>query len=263
MLRLASGRSAGSGNTRTRWVRASTRTIALRPPSVTQAAPPGPTITPCGADPAPSGISSTSPVRGSSRPSSPVCCAVYQTRRPSRAGATSCGCEPAGTGNDFSRTRARAAGVATGVGDGAAISVGGRVGDGSATGDDSPPPQPASATAASTAMTRMDPLSYARMRGAGSIVRAQCSAARTSATSRSSPTSTTARRRWSTPCCGSPAPSAPTRTSTSASWTRWTSSARRASRSSPRTPRSSTATSSSTSSTRPATRTSAARWSGA
>ena len=38
---------------------------------------------------------------------------------------------------------------------------------------------------------------------------------RTSATSRSSPTSTTARRRWSTRCCGSPAPSAPTRTSPS------------------------------------------------
>ena len=36
---------------------------------------------------------------------------------------------------------------------------------------------------------------------------------------------------------GSPAPSAPTRTSPSGSWTRWTSSARRASRSSPRTPR--------------------------
>ena len=62
------------------------------------------------------------------------------------------------------------------------------------------------------------------------------------ATSRSSPTSTTARRRSSTPCSGSPAPSAPTRTSTSASWTRWTSSARRASRSSPRTRPSATAT---------------------
>ena len=66
-------------------------------------------------------------------------------------------------------------------------------------------------------------------------------AEKTYATWRSSPTSTTARPRSSTPCCGSPAPSARTRTSTSASWTRWTSSARRASRSSPRTRRCATA----------------------
>ena len=82
----------------------------------------------------------------------------------------------------------------------------------------------------------------------------------TSATSRSSPTSTTARRRSSTRCSGSPARSARTRTSPSASWTRWTSSARRASRSSPRTPPSDVRRRrSSTSSTRPATPTSAAR----
>src|SRR3954452_13018657 len=56
------------------------------------------------------------------------------------------------------------------------------------------------------------------------------------ATSRSSLTSTTARRRSSMPCSGSPAPSAPTRTWPSACSTRWTSSARRASRSWPRTP---------------------------
>src|SRR5436190_840053 len=49
-------------------------------------------------------------------------------------------------------------------------------------------------------------------------------AERTSATSRSSPTSTTARRRSSTPCSGRPARFAPTRTWPSASWTRWTSS---------------------------------------
>ena len=73
----------------------------------------------------------------------------------------------------------------------------------------------------------------------------------TSATSRSSPTSTTARRRWSTRCSGSRGRFAPTRRSRRASWTRWTSSARRASRSSPRTPRSTTAASRSTSSTRP------------
>ena len=67
--------------------------------------------------------------------------------------------------------------------------------------------------------------------------------ARTSATSRSSRTSTTARRRSSTRCSGSRARSARTRTSPSACWTRWTSSARRASRSSPRTRPSATATS--------------------
>ncbi len=60
----------------------------------------------------------------------------------------------------------------------------------------------------------------------------------TYATSRSWPTSTTARRPSSTPCCGSPAPSAKARTSPRASWTRWISSARRASRSSRRTRRS-------------------------
>ena len=70
----------------------------------------------------------------------------------------------------------------------------------------------------------------------------QCLYAPTCATSRSSPTSITARPRSSTVCCGSRAPSAPTRTSTSGSWTRTTSSARRASRSSPRTPRCGTAT---------------------
>ena len=37
------------------------------------------------------------------------------------------------------------------------------------------------------------------------VLAAECPSARTSATSRSSPTSTTARPRWSTPCCASPA----------------------------------------------------------
>ncbi len=92
--------------------------------------------------------------------------------------------------------------------------------------------------------------------------------ATTCATSRSSPTSTTARPPWSTPCSGSPAPSARTSTSTSGRWTPATWSARRASRSSPRTPRCTGAaagaperpgTSPSTSSTPPATPTSAAR----
>ena len=59
------------------------------------------------------------PVSGSSRPSAPVSCAVYQTV-PSAAGATSCGCEPAGTGNsrtvgrrvaDVVRSPAQSAGI--------------------------------------------------------------------------------------------------------------------------------------------------------
>ena len=80
----------------------STRTIALSPPSVTHAAPSGPTMTPCGAEPSPSGISVVCPVFGSSRPSLPVCWAVYQTV-PSGAAATSCGCVPAGTGYSWTR----------------------------------------------------------------------------------------------------------------------------------------------------------------
>ena len=61
--------------------------------------------------------------------------------------------------------------------------------------------------------------------------------AKISATSRSSPTSTTARRRWSMRCSGRAASSARTRRSSSGSWTRTTSSARRASPSSRRTRR--------------------------
>src|SRR3989442_13872585 len=75
----------------------STRTIAFRPPSVIHGAPSGPTITPCGRDFSPSLIRWICPVAGSSRPSSPIRCAVYQTP-PSGTGATSCGCDPAGTG---------------------------------------------------------------------------------------------------------------------------------------------------------------------
>src|SRR5262245_48661927 len=71
--------------------------MALRPPSVTQAAPSGPTMTPCGAELSPSGICFATPVLGSRRPSAPTPCAVYQTV-PSGAGATSCGPAPAGTG---------------------------------------------------------------------------------------------------------------------------------------------------------------------
>jgi hypothetical protein len=50
----------------------------------------------------PERISVVFPVLGSSLPSLPVACAVYQTD-PSGAGATSCGCVPGGTG--YSRTR--------------------------------------------------------------------------------------------------------------------------------------------------------------
>ncbi len=65
---LVYGVSFGSGNTFTALVAGSTRTMAFWPLSVTQAAPSGPTITPCGDEPWPSGISSTLPVFGSSRP---------------------------------------------------------------------------------------------------------------------------------------------------------------------------------------------------
>src|SRR6185369_7692251 len=71
-------------------VAGSTLTIALSPPSVIHAAPSGPMITPCGADPSPSGMRSTCPVSGLRRPSTPARWPVYQTV-PSGAGATSWG----------------------------------------------------------------------------------------------------------------------------------------------------------------------------
>ncbi len=64
--------------------------------SLTQGAPSGPTTTPCGAELVPSLICFTAPVLGSSRPSAPCPCAVYQTM-PSAETATSCGREPAVT----------------------------------------------------------------------------------------------------------------------------------------------------------------------
>ncbi len=76
---------------------------------MTQAAPSGPTMTPWGAEPAPSAMRRIAPVAGSSQPSSPVCCPVYQTP-PSAAGATSCGCDPAGTA--YSRNTGSAASAA-------------------------------------------------------------------------------------------------------------------------------------------------------
>src|SRR5688500_2515139 len=58
-------------------------------------------MTPCGAEPSPRATCRVRPVSGSSQPSSPDPCAVYQTP-PSRAGATSWGLLPAGT--RYSRT---------------------------------------------------------------------------------------------------------------------------------------------------------------
>ena len=80
----------------------STRTMAFSPPSVIHGAPSGPTMTPWGREPAPSGVCRVSPVSGLSHPSSPDPCAVYHTP-PSRAGATSWGRDPAGIGNACNR----------------------------------------------------------------------------------------------------------------------------------------------------------------
>ncbi len=106
VLRFASGWLAGSSNTSTSSVAGSTRTIAFRPPSVIHGAPSGPTITPCGAEPAPRSISRISPVCGSRWPSVPLCWPVYQTP-PSTAGATSCGWLPAVTGYSTSSAAGR------------------------------------------------------------------------------------------------------------------------------------------------------------
>lgn len=75
----------GSGKSVTARVAGSTRAIAFCPPSVTQAVPSGPTITPWGAAPGPNAIRSDLPDLGSSRPSLPADCAVNQTV-PSGAG---------------------------------------------------------------------------------------------------------------------------------------------------------------------------------
>src|SRR2546423_902055 len=100
VVRLAPGRAAGSGKTVIASLEWSTRTMALRPPSVTQAAPSGPTMTPWGADPDPRSMWWVRPVAGPRRPSAPAACAVYQTV-PSGAGPTSWGCEPGGTANSL------------------------------------------------------------------------------------------------------------------------------------------------------------------
>jgi len=115
-LRFASGWLAGSSNTSTSSVAGSTRTIAFRPPSVIHGAPSGPTITPCGAEPAPRSISRISPVTASRWPSVPLRWPVYQTP-PSAAGATSCGWLPAVTGYSMSAVAgtAEAAGASDGT----------------------------------------------------------------------------------------------------------------------------------------------------
>ena len=112
--------------------------------------PSGPTITPCGADPSPSEVSSVRPVFGSRRPSRPVAWAVYQTF-PSAAGATSWGWEPPGTGYSVSRT---AASAAAGAGSGAGrVEVGGSGADRSAA---SPQPPSTMTMAARPARARPD-----------------------------------------------------------------------------------------------------------
>jgi hypothetical protein len=88
--------------------------LAFRPPSVIQAAPSGPTITPCGAEPEPIGIASSLPFLGSSRPRKPLRWPVYQIA-PSTAGATSCGREFACTGKYDTRSSASAGVVSTAI----------------------------------------------------------------------------------------------------------------------------------------------------
>src|SRR5215204_7223085 len=113
VLRLAF--APASGQTANSRVSASTRTMAFNPVSVTHAAPSGPTMTPCGEEPSPSGIVSIAPDTGSSSPSDPACWAVYQMCQPSAAGATSCGCSPGFTGK-LNAARHDSGGVsATGV----------------------------------------------------------------------------------------------------------------------------------------------------
>src|SRR3954447_4569190 len=81
--------------------------MALRPPSVSQAAPSGPWMTPCGAEPLPSGTCRTAPVAGSMTPSAPEPCAEYQIL-PSGAGATSWGPAPSGSWKTFTSSAAAA-----------------------------------------------------------------------------------------------------------------------------------------------------------
>jgi hypothetical protein len=72
VLRFTPGASSGSGHAFTALVFASTRTIAFNPLSVIHALPSGPTITPCGAERAPSFTSSTLPLARSRMPRVPL-----------------------------------------------------------------------------------------------------------------------------------------------------------------------------------------------
>src|SRR2546422_9239410 len=142
VLRLTAANVGGSGRRLPSFVFGSTRTIAFWPPSVIHGAPSGPTMTPCGAEPGPSLIALVCPVLGSSQPSSPESCAVYQTP-PSAAGATSCGPWPRGSANSVS-TKSAEDGVAEGaaLAEGVRVALGASVGDGArltvALGDGSP-----------------------------------------------------------------------------------------------------------------------------
>jgi hypothetical protein len=71
-------------------------------------------MTPCGLEPGPRPVCRVCPETGSSQPSSPEDCAVYQTP-PSTAGATSCGPDPPGTGNETSSNSLPAGGLAASV----------------------------------------------------------------------------------------------------------------------------------------------------
>ena len=99
----------GNGNVFTCSVTGSNRTMAFKPPSVTQGDQSGPTITPLGADPCPRGIWRALPVDVYSLLKSPMVWAVYHTiplpppsEEGEEEGATSCGREPKGTGNSLS-----------------------------------------------------------------------------------------------------------------------------------------------------------------
>src|SRR5207249_10902772 len=139
VLRLTAANVCGSGKRFTSFVFGSTRRIAFWPPSVIHGAPSGPTMTPCGAEPGPSLTALVCPVLGSSQPSSPESCAVYQTP-PSAAGATSCGPWPRVRANScMANWRGRGdvpgdggATVAAAVGVASGDDAGGIVGAGSA-----------------------------------------------------------------------------------------------------------------------------------
>ena len=103
VLRLALAKRSGSCQSCTRWSRGSTRAIAFCPPSVTQAAPSGPRMTPCGAAPWPRFTAADARPGGSSRFSVPLrwpqnqklpSPAAVMSREPTRPAPGACGVEP-------------------------------------------------------------------------------------------------------------------------------------------------------------------------